>query len=240
MSGVCELMPLVHAGEVELVLVPEGEMRGRGVPESTGEYIALFGARYVACHGWASTALKVSADVTCGCVHPPQSDSRVDWAIYLAEYSHLAPPMPSHSMTEKELLIIPEGNVVYARPVAERAIHAELRPGLLRAGHQFYFEPELAVRYQLIPGLAEYLRQRYRESSKWAIRASRNRTAAYRYAAAISRLALPILLLLRRGRNVAYRKRYRGNFLIALPLLLLFGIVEAAGEIAGFLNGARE
>ncbi len=209
-------------------------------PEVAGGHIAVLGERYVACQNWASVASKVSADVTCGCVHPPSAGSHVDWAIYLAEYSHVAPPMRGHAMTEKELQAIPDGNVVYVRDVAEFASQPELRPGLFRAGRTFYFEPDLAVRYERIPYLKDYLYQRYRDSREWAVRASGKQTVAYRYRSAASRLALPLLLLWRRGRNVANRKRYAGKFLTSLPLLVLFGVVEAAGEIAGFLGGARE
>jgi hypothetical protein len=50
-------------------------------------------------------------------------------------------------------------------------------------------------------------------------------------------LALPVVLFLRISRRVAARRPYRRKLASALPLLALFAVVWAAGELVGYVAG---
>jgi hypothetical protein len=49
---------------------------------------------------------------------------------------------------------------------------------------------------------------------------------------------LPALMLWRIAQQVIHKRRYRKEFLLALPLLGVFMVSYAAGEFAGYLFGS--
>lgn len=208
--------PAVVPASVKVVLVEprclEQRMRLAGVAHAAAQRVAVLGERYEIGEGWVEAALAACGDVAVGCIAPPRNPSYSDWAIYLSEYSHVAPPVHA---------CLPQGNVVYSSV----------------AGGAICFDPGLTVSFARPPGLREYLRERYRESVQWAA----EQHARVPFLSAFSRIGLPALLLWRRARNVFSRRRYRVRFLAALPYLLLFSVVEATGEMVGFLSdGVRE
>jgi hypothetical protein len=50
----------------------------------------------------------------------------------------------------------------------------------------------------------------------------------------------PFLLLLRSARAVAVKRAHRGEYFLAVPLLLLCYTAWTAGEVAGYLGGPGE
>ena len=96
------------------------------------------------------------------------------------------------------------------------------------------FVPELRVVFARLPGWKQYLVERYADSREWAREQVKGSSALQRFAAAAARIALPMLLLRRRATF-----KYGWRFVAALPYLFVSGLVEATGEISGFLSGAK-
>jgi hypothetical protein len=210
-SGSCDYGPAVT-----VVRVPppcsEHQMRLIGRRVAKADKVAVVGDRYEVQPGWMQAAIATGPGGIVGCIDAPATLSAVGWAIYLAEYSHVAAPMPAASAS------MPMGNVVY-------------RNGAGRFRH----DPGLLVTFARPPRLMEYVAQRFDSSRAWAEENSRDWNGSRRILGALSRFALPALLLWRRSRNVFFRRRHRARLLLALPYLLVFGVIEAAGEMAGFV-----
>ncbi len=215
------------------------EMRMAGMRCAWGRSIAVVGDRYEVQPGWGAAALASDDDVIAGCVAAPPSASQAAWASYLAEYSHVAPPLTDKRMNAAEAGSVPGGNVVYCAAAIENTsgkTEAEFHGSLFLAGCIFRWQPALAVCFAHAPTVREYIKERYAFSRDWARAAAAGRSVYSRWASALTRAALPAVLIQRRARNVFQRRRNRWRFVSVLPYLILFSIVEAMGECAGFVK----
>lgn len=219
------------------------EKRLLGILHARGELIGVVGDRYEVQPGWAAAAIKSEVDVLAGCVEAPAQASRADRAIYLAEYSHVALRTRELDLDRAEAVSVPGGNVVYKRAALARGVPAgvrsesEFHKALFDAGLHLRRGPALLASFAHPPSLEKYLAERYAVSRDWAAARCAGADWFLRTASALTRLALPVLLFWRWSRSALSRPRYRGWFLSALPYLVLFSVVQAAGECAGCFKG---
>jgi len=252
-SGAEPLLLLVHTDHPELAACGRSlgfrvqelcttrasvfQMRRIAFAEASSEFVACMGERYTPRPGWLAAALVCSeCDVLTGPIAPSSTLSLVGWSIYLAEYSHLFALQDGVGTT------IPGGNAVYRRQFIhafsdenEMAFHARLAA----EGCRFGYSSQLAVEFTSPPGWLEYLSERYRMSCEWGGQLAREHSAARRLLLALSRLPLPLLLISRRGLAVWRDRRYRSRFVLTLPLLVLYSVLEMAGEMTGILLSTR-
>jgi len=192
--------------------------------------------------GWLRAALAAEEGVTAGVVEPAPDASLAVRAIYLWEYSHAAPPRREGALDEAEARLAPAGCVVYAAGAAEPADIAgsaselDYHSAMFERGVAFQRDAALRAFYHP-PTLATFVRDRRRWSHDWAGARARGMSGGARTAAALSRLLLPLLLLLRLARNVAARPRWAATAILAFPLYVAFACVQTLGETTGFLRG---
>ncbi len=231
--------------DVELVVVEEDAsrsefaMRLEGLRRATGEIVAVVGDRYEIRPGWLRSVKDSQADVESGCVEPGTGLSWAGWAMYLAEYSHVAPPMPAEVLDARGAALVPGGNAVYRRGIWDGAAGCEAENAwhlaLFRSGARFRRQPAMLAAFSTPPGVKTYVRQRFAASKAWGRARADGLRPGARMAGAVSRLLLPALLIWRRGRNCWGRGRHRARLAAALPWLVLFALVESVGEFVGFL-----
>ena len=218
-------------------------LRSAGIAAAQGRLVAVtedhcvprpdWVASLVAAHrrtGWAA----VGGGVENGAVR-----RTVDWAAYFCEYSQLMSPVDAGPNDA-----VPGMNVAYdmeaLAPVRhlfdEGAWEHSLHQGLRDAGYQTGLDPSIVVSHEKHFTVAMFMRERWHYSRAFAGQRVAGLPPSRRLAWAAGSLLLPPVLLARVAANVS-RRGHRGRLARALPLMLLFSTVWAAGETVGYLAG---
>ncbi len=218
------------------------ELRAAGVFAAQAPVVALIEDHCLVTAGWSDRLLAAQADghgVAGGPIRNVVTDRIRDWAAFFCEYSAVMEPMPRGIVPG-----LPGMNVSYSRPALE-AIDDLLREGrwegwlhprLQQRGFDLWCEPEAVVEHDKDFDLSEFLSQRYHYSRSYA--GMRNPELGRRRV--LYALATPLLIPLlyaRMARNVFSRRRWRGRFLVASPLILAYVTVWAFGEAIGYAFG---
>jgi len=225
------------------------EMRDRGLKYSQGEIIAILEDHEVVPQGWCQNILAyhrtypevaaVAGPIENGC-----TETLTDWAAFFCEYCAFM--LPLHSGFTQ---IIPGNNIAYKRWALESSQAEDrkngfwettLHPALLQRGCRFRMEPRLAVSHQKHFGFWEYIQQRFYYSRYYASLIMRQRSWLYRLIRSVACAILPVLLIYRILSCGYSKHRFLKELLLSLPLLIIFTIVWAVGEVAGYLLGAGQ
>jgi hypothetical protein len=221
------------------------ELRAAGIAAARAPYVAVIEDHCVVRDGWARrlvAAHREGRPVVGGPVRN-QADRRIrDWAAFFCEYSEHMEPMPTGRATSLTGM-----NVSYDR----RAI--ELMEGLLREGRwetwlhphlqasgvDLYADGAATLDHAKDFGFGHFISQRYHYARSHA--GMRNpELGSKRVIYAVGAPALVPLLYARIAGNVVRKRRHRGRFLLATPLILFYLAIWAAGEAVGYaLGGGR-
>jgi glycosyltransferase involved in cell wall biosynthesis len=240
-SNIAERFPRVvlHAG---LTGQSIPELRWRGMRAARGDLIAVIEDHCLVTPQWAAEILqsaKADYGVVGGPVENASRERMLDWAFFLAEYGPCMPPL-----AEGETDAVPGNNAVYRRsvlpldePVWAHVWESFLQNELRKRGIRIFLNPAMLVYHKKSFRLGEMLSQRFLYSRSFAaMRAARmGRSRRLFYAAAS--LVLPVLLLWRIFRCTQSKHRNLREFLIGLPVIVLFVLSWAAGEVTGYLAG---
>ncbi len=193
--------------------------------------------------GWAAAmlaALAEGADAVGGSVENAATETLLDWAAFLCEYSQLLPPLAAGEVTG-----LTGNNTVYRRAALERTRAAweagrwedHLHAAIRASGGRLVQHPGIRVghRMQYAPG--EYPSQRFLYSRAWAGMRAAEWPAPRRWAAGLLALALPPVLFARIVRTVWGKGYHRGILVRALPLLAWFVLAWGLGEVVGYWAG---
>jgi len=175
------------------------------------------------------------AEVVGGAIDNAATGSLVDWSAFLCEYSHcLQPPRGASTW-------LPGNNITYRRALLERfasVIAADqwehvLHDALRAAGVTLESHPEIVAGHKKHYTIGEYVTQRYLYSRSWAGAQFGGLPLARRLVRGAASAVLPPLLLWRVVSRVWRSGRYRGALVGSLPLLCVYVVSWAAGEVAG-------
>ena len=164
----------------------------------------------------------------------------VDWAAFLCEYSHCLPPLPAG-----EVGWLTGNNVVYPRELLARYQSVIDRGGWENLLHDAFrndgiplvCHPEIEVSHKKHYTVGEYASQRYLYSRSYAGVRFPNASLGARLARSLAAMALPPILFARTVSRVMPKRRFRGELVRSLPLLVVFVTAWAAGEVVGYLAG---
>ncbi len=225
-------------------------MRAEALAAAKGNYVIVTEDHCVPSDDWleqfrrAIDAAPENTIAVGGCVENGVSDTALDWATFFCEYSGALAPV-----AEGVADGVPGMNVAYRRTAFENVDEAILKKGfwettlhplLKQKGLKFFSSNAIVLNHCKKFSLGLFCRQRYVYSQYYAgIRFSRDATAK-RLSAAIGTLALPPVLLWRMTGHIIRKNRLQKEFVRALPYLVLFSLIWAAGEIAGYLKGPGE
>lgn len=234
--------------EAKIVSVPAGttipEMRAAGIRAATADAIGVIEDHVIVPPHWTEAMLGEIAngsDVVAGPVENHATETLVDWAAFLCEYSAVLPPLndgPSDWL--------PGNNTVYRRQVLQR-FDALLDDGKWENHLHDHIKKDggtLTLRNDIISGhkmhytFGLYFSQRYLYSRSFAGMRVSGETLPKRILMGCMAFALPPLVYYRVVRNVTTKGRHLSELRRSLPMLVPFSISWGAGEIAGYWFGA--
>jgi len=242
-QAVRERFPWATIVPVEASL-PIPPMRAAGIERANAPAVAIIEDHVIVRPGWARAmlaALSDSTPVVAGAIENGATSHLSDWAAFLCEYSHCLPPLPAGVAPW-----LPGNNTAYRRDVLTRHLSLlrnggwedELHRAIQAEGFPLTCVPHIVVDHRKHFSVGEYASQRFLYSRAYAGRRGGTGTALRRAALAARSLALPVVLFVRISRRVAARRSYRRKLASSLPLLALFAVVWAAGELVGYVAGA--
>ncbi|MEP7308830.1 MAG: glycosyltransferase [Acidobacteriota bacterium] len=222
------------------------DLRARAFAAARADAVAVIEDHVLVPPDWAKQLLAAQEqgeDVVGGSVSNAATDRIVDWAAFLCEYSHLLAPLragPSETLAGN--------NIVYRRELLDR-YRAEtgggrfedyLHRALRRDGVTLFCRPEIEVAHKKHYTISSYLVQRFLYARSYADLRLHGTSWPTRVGYAVAATALPPVLFFRIVSRVAVRRRYRRALATSLPLIALFVIGWAAGEMVGALAGAGD
>jgi hypothetical protein len=233
--------------DVRFIQVPGthtyAELRSLGFREARGDLIALTEDHCSPDPEWCATIVELHrGDVAAvgGSVDKSGPDTMLNWGIYLSDFGRYMNPVK-----EGPAGYLTDCNVSYKRSVLEpiRDLWAEqfhettVNWTLSGQGRTLWLSPRVVVRQQRSLSWGYALKERYEFGRLFASTrvagAGFGRRLFYAGASAV----LPMILLGRVVKNVAQKRRELGNFVRALPAILLLNFVWAWGEVVGYATG---
>lgn len=243
-----ELREIVRDRFPEATLLPVDRrttipaMRAAAFAKAQAPAVAVIEDHVLVPLGWARQMLDALAgghDVVGGGIRNAAVDRLVDRAAFLCEYSHLLPPLHAG-----EVKWLTGNNVVYRKALLERYrtvldagrwedhLHAAMR----RDGVRLLCRPGIVVGHKMHYRVGDYLEQRFFYARAFA-GMDRGGNMARAILEALARVALPPVLLGRIAARTLAARRQRLDFVLGLPLLALFVVAWAAGEMVGYVAG---
>ena len=219
------------------------QMRAVAFEAAQAEVVGVIEDHVIVPPDWArrmQEAHATGAQVVGGAVDNAATGTVVDWAAFLCEYSHCLNPLPSgpapwltgNNVTyRKSLLQRFRGTLILER--WEDALHDALRD----AGIALISRPEICVGHKKHYSVGEYTSQRYFYSRAYAALRVQNMPLSKRLLYGCAAMALPPLIYWRVVSQVLKSGRYRTELLRSLPLLALFAVSWAIGEVTGYWRG---
>lgn len=226
------------------------ELRTLALDRAAGQYIVVTEDHCVPAEDWLEGIARAFREApagtaaVAGCVENGVTQTSLDWATFLCEYSAFVAPV-----AEGPARALPGMNVAYERGVFEgldRKVlttgfwETTLHPALLDAGRTLHSTNSIRIYHCKKFSLGLFARQRFIYSRYYGgLRFGRGQWARKAIAIAATP-ALPALLLFRMARQVSAKRRLRLELLSALPYLAMFVIIWAWGELVGYALGAGD
>lgn len=227
------------------------EMRALGLRRASSPATAVIEDHVVVPEGWARAMLDAlteeggfaedGAGAVGGPVDNAATQSRIDWAAFLCEYSSTLPPLPAGRADW-----LPGNNVIYPTAILRRhdavldrnawegALHDAIREG----GNPLVMRPEIVVGHKMHYTMGLYTAQRYLYSRSYAGARGADMPLAKRIAAGLAALiVLPPLMFVRTIARVRAKQPYAAHLMPSLPMLVPFCISWGLGEAVGFWFG---
>ncbi len=220
------------------------QLRALGMSHSTGDIIAITEDCCIPRENWFEEIIKAHQsgyDAVGGAIENGSTNSIVNWAVYLCEYSHMMLPIPSG-----EVGGIAGNNSSYKRETLDKVDES-----IKRNYWEFFLHQELRktdVKLLSVPAIVVvkkkeftflyFLTQRFHFSRSFAGMRSRLISPSRRALSALFSPALPFLMTWRIAQQVFQRKKFYKEFLFSLPLLAIFMVSYAAGEFTGYTFGS--
>ncbi len=224
-------------------LIPE--LWAAGIHESRGGIVAITTAHCVPRQDWVRAILEAhdgSAAAVGGAVENDDSTALVDWGVYLCRYTPYMLPFPASFVSE-----IAGDNASYPRSHIDRCRHIwkdgfwepRVHAALRRAGFRLRLTPRMVVFHKKSFGVRGFIKQRFLHGMTFGRDRAAQLPGAWRLLYIALSPTIPLVFLARIARQVLIKARHRSKLVLALPILLLFLLAWASGELIGYVRGPR-
>ncbi len=223
------------------------QLRARGIRQARGRLIAVTEDHCSFSESWPAALALALDDPKVGAAGGPvvngRSQTLLDWAVYLSRYASVMPPVsrgPTAALAGSNVCY--RGDLLrslvdtYLEGFWEHEFHQELA----RQGLSLWFEPDAKVSHGKPYRFWSYCRLRYCHGRCFADRLSEHLTMWRFQARVLACPLVPLLLWLRTARAVLWKGSHVRQWFLASPLVLVFQLMWAAGELTGYLLGAGE
>lgn len=219
-------------------------MRTLAFEASSAPIVAVTEDHCVPSAGWLGEVLSAMEDSTVaavgGCVVNGVTDTPLDWATFLCEYSAFSPPV-----AEGNTSALPGMNVAYRRTalagmdrrrLTEGFWETTVHPVLAADGAKFLSRNSMVMNHCKKFSFGLFAEQRFLYSRYYASLRFPQHRIFHRLASALASVLLPTLLLWRMQKAAAAKGLSR-EFLSASPILFAFVLIWSFGEGVGYLLG---
>jgi Glycosyl transferase family 2 len=220
------------------------QLRAAGLARATGGIVAMAGDACAPRAGWLA-ALRRAHESTPGAVGGALENGStgrlVDWAVFFCEYGRFMTPLAAEPRAD-----LPAQNVSYSR-LALREIDDLVRQAtweplwhwrLAERGARLVRDGSIVVVLNKRFTLTGFLRERFQYARSFAAQRLDGAPPARRARFTAGCIVLPLVVLVRLGRDLLPKRRHLGWLLLSLPYLCLFACAWAAGEAIGYAHGA--
>ncbi len=220
------------------------ELRAAGIAAATAPIVAMTSDACLPAAGWLDAlrrAHAAGADAVGGAIENGSTDRLIDWAVFFCEYGRFMPPLPPRPVSD-----LPGQNVSYTRAalsrIADLVEQGTWEPlwhwRLAGSGARLVRDGSRVVTLSKRFTFAGFTRERFAYGRSFAAQRLAGASALKRAAFAGGCVLLPIVVLVRLGRDLLPKRRHAGRLLLAVPYLVAFACVWAAGEAVGYAAGA--
>jgi glycosyltransferase involved in cell wall biosynthesis len=222
------------------------ELRGKGIAQAKGIIIAILDPFSMVADDWLQKLTEVHSkqphQIIGGTVDlfEAQQHGALTWAQFIHEYGMFMTPA-----SEGEIEILPGSNISYKRA----ALFEGDRPrfsvfwktfantDITKMGEALWLAPSVHVALWKPIGFTNYFLTRFSHGRCYAGMRCETSTFMTRFGRIVSAPIVPFVLQYRWGRRIWPKGRYRGIFLLTLPLQFSLFSCWAFGELAGYLAG---
>lgn len=218
------------------------ELRAAGIAAATAPRVAVIEDHCRVTPDWADAILEAHRSghhVVGGAVRNVKTGRARDWAPFFCEYSAFMEPSatgPVDDLTGMNVSYDREALAEMADLLAEGRWESDLHPRLRERGYELWAAQGAVIEHAKDFGFFEFASQRYHYSRSFA--GMRNPSLGKRRL--LYALATPLLVPLLARRivsNVRSRPAYRPAFRKAAPLVLVYTLIWAFGELVGYVFG---
>lgn len=226
------------------------ELRTAALDRAKGQYIIVTEDHCVPSGNWLNSVAQAFRTAPAGtaavggCVENGVHDTALDWATFFCEYSYFLAPV-----TEGVSTVLPGMNVAYDRSIIQHLDRSLLTSGfwettvhpvLLKAGKTLFSTNSVKLFHCKKFSFGLFARQRFIYSRYYAgLRFGRGQLTQRMIAFAATPI-LPVLLFYRMFKQISTKNRLRSELMSALPMLAIFVIIWAWGEMVGYALGAGD
>ena len=218
-----------------------------GIAASRGNIIALTTARFMPARDWLKNIYEAhrrlpSAGIG-GAIDPPPEEDAKSWAIYFLRYS-------AYLSYSREQLIdeIAGENASYKRDsltahgaaIANGFWEPEFHRLLRAEGKTLTFVPAIRITQGASLGFRDFCQQRFRHGRHFGRTRLRESSAPVRIARIVTSPLIPAVLLAKIFYRVIASRRYAGQLLVSLPILLVFVVAWTIGEVFGYCTAGSD
>ncbi len=222
------------------------QMRAQGIRHATSDAVAVIEDHVICPPNWARQMLDALADghdVVAGPVENAATETLVDWAAFLCEYSAVLAPLPPGPADW-----LPGNNVVYRRDILQRfdAVLDEgkwenrLHDAMRAEGVELIMRPDIIAGHKMHYTFGLYMSQRFLYSRSYAGARTADTPLPKRILIGLAAFALPVVVFIRVLKNIISKRKHLPELIKSLPMLVAFSISWGVGEIVGYWFGGGD